>query len=52
MGVTRELNEGNSIHLHNLVYVPNHKKNLVSISEMEFKGSRVAFINGKVRVFK
>ena len=50
--VNPQLNEGNSIHLHNLFYVPNRKKNLVSISEMEVKGFRVAFIDGKVRVKK
>ena len=35
----------------NLFYVPDRKKNLVSISEMEVKGFRVALINGKVRRF-
>jgi len=34
----------------NLFDVPDHKKNLVSISEMEVKGFRVALIDGKVRV--
>ena len=47
---TPQLNEGNSIHLQNLFYVPDRKKNLVSILEMEVKGFRVAFIDGKVHV--
>jgi len=34
----------------NLFYVPDHKKNLMSISEMQVKGYRVALIDGKVRV--
>ena len=34
----------------NLFYVPNRKKNLVSISTMEVKGYEVALIDGKVRV--
>ena len=34
----------------NLFYVPDRKKNLMSISEMEVKGYRMALINGKVRV--
>ena len=33
----------------NLFYVPD-RKNLVSISAMEIKGFKVAFIDGKVRV--
>ena len=38
--VTPQLNEGSSIHLQNLFYVHDRKKNLVSISAMEvmFKG--------------
>ena len=46
------MNKGNSIYLQNLFYVHDRKKNLVSISEMEVKGFKVAFINGKVRVKK
>jgi len=34
----------------NLFYVPDRKKNLVFISEMEVKGFRMALIDGKVRV--
>ena len=35
-----------------MVYVPNLKKNLVSISEMEDKGFKVAFVDGKVLIWK
>ena len=48
--VTPQLNEGNSIHLQNLFYVPDRKKNPVSISAMEVKGYKVALIDGKVHV--
>ena len=34
----------------NLFYVPDRKKNLVSVPTMEVKGFRVALIDGKVRV--
>ena len=47
---TPQLNEGNSIHLQNLFYVPDRNKDLVSISTMEVKGFRLAFIDGKVHV--
>jgi len=40
------------IHLQEVLYVPDLKKNLVSISAMEDKGYKVAFIDGKVRVWK
>ena len=33
-----------------MLYVPNLKKNLVSISAMEDKGLKVAFVDGKVHV--
>jgi len=46
--VTPELNEGKMIHLQEVLYVPNLKKNLVSVSVKEVKGFKVAFINGKV----
>lgn len=49
--VTLQLNQGNTIHLQEVLYVPNLKKNLVSISAMEDKGFKVAFIDGKVRVW-
>jgi len=46
---TLQLNEGSMIHLRESLYVPDLKKNLVSISAMEVKGFKVAFIDGKVR---
>eukprot|EP00253_Pinus_taeda_P015860 PITA_15860 len=50
--VTLQLNQGNTIHLQEVLYVPNLKKNLVPISTMEDKGFKVAFIDGKVHVWK
>ena len=50
--VTLKLNQGNTIHLQDVLYVPDLKKNLVSVSAMEDKGYKVTFINGKVRVWK
>eukprot|EP00253_Pinus_taeda_P006779 PITA_06779 len=50
--VTLQLNQGNTIHLQEVLYVPDLKKNLVSISAIEDKGFKVAFIDGKVRVWK
>eukprot|EP00253_Pinus_taeda_P002162 PITA_02162 len=50
--VSLQLNQGNTIHLQEVLYVPNLKKNLVSILTMEDKGYKVAFIDGKVRVWK
>eukprot|EP00253_Pinus_taeda_P001882 PITA_01882 len=50
--VTLQLNQGNTIHLQEVLYVPNLKKDLVSISVMEDKGFNVAFIDGKVCVWK
>ena len=49
---TLQLNKGNIIHLQEVLYVPNLKKNMVSISKMEDKGFKVAFINGKICVWK
>eukprot|EP00253_Pinus_taeda_P016139 PITA_16139 len=50
--VTLQLNQGNTTHLQEVLYVPDLKKNLVSISAMEDKGYKVAFIDGKVRLWK
>lgn len=50
--VTLQLNQGNTIHLQEVLYVPDLKKNLVFISTMEDKGFKVAFIDGNVRVWK
>ena len=46
---TLRLNEGNALLLQEVLYVPDLKKNLVSISAMEDKGYKVAFSDGKVR---
>ena len=50
--VTLHLNQGQVLHLQDVLYVPNLKKNLVSISPMEDRGLKVAFIDGKVRIWK
>jgi len=50
--VTLKLNQGNTIHLQEVLYVPNLEKNLISISAMEDKGFKVAFTDEKVRVWK
>eukprot|EP00253_Pinus_taeda_P001640 PITA_01640 len=50
--VTLQLNQSNTIHLQEVLYVPDTKKYLVSILAMEDKGYKAAFINGKVRVWK
>ena len=43
-----QLNFGESVMLHDVMYVPRLMKNLVSISALEEKGMRVAFIKGNV----
>jgi len=50
--VTLQLNQGNMIHLQEVIYLHDLKRNLVSISTMEDKGYKVAFIDGKVHVWK
>ena len=50
--VTLQLNQGNTIHLQEVLYVPDLKKNPVSISTMEDKGFKVAFIDGNFCVWK
>jgi len=50
--ISLKLNQGNTIHLQDVLYVLDLKKNLVSISAMEDKGYKVTFSNGKVRVWK
>jgi hypothetical protein len=39
---------GNYVHLSNVLYEPGLEKNLVSISCLEDKGNRIAFVDGKV----
>ena len=46
-----ELESGNNVHLSNVLYVPGLKKNLVSISCLEDKEDRIAFVDGKVLVW-
>lgn len=46
-----ELDNGGSIHLNNNVFVLGLQNNILSISCLEGKGDRVAFINGKVVVW-
>jgi hypothetical protein len=43
-----KLESGNHVHLRNVLYVPGLEKNLVSISCLEDKGNRIAFMDGKV----
>ena len=50
--VSLKLNQGNTIHLQDVLYVPDLKKNLVSISAMEDKGYKVTFSDGKVCIWK
>ena len=50
--VTLHLNQGQVLRLQDVLYVPDLKKNLVSISTMEDKGFKVAFIDGKVCIWK
>eukprot|EP00253_Pinus_taeda_P019177 PITA_19177 len=49
--VTLQLNQGNTIHLREVLYVPDLKKNLVFVSAMEDKGYKVTFIDGKDEAF-
>jgi hypothetical protein len=43
-----KMKAGNYVHLSNVLYVPGLEKNLVSISCLEDKGNKIAFIDGKV----
>jgi hypothetical protein len=43
-----KLKTGNNVHLSNVLYVPGLEKNLVSISCLEDKGNKIAFVDGKV----
>jgi hypothetical protein len=43
-----KLESGNHVHLSNVLYVPSLEKNLVSISCLEDKGNKIAFIDEKV----
>ena len=50
--VILHLNQGQTIHLQEVLYVPDLKKNLVSISTMEDKDFKVTFFDGKVHVWE
>jgi hypothetical protein len=43
-----KLKTSNNVHLSNVLYVPGLQKNLVSISCLEDKGNKIAFVDGKV----
>jgi hypothetical protein len=43
-----KLESGNHVHLRNFLYVPGLERNLVSISCLEDKGNKIAFMDGKV----
>ena len=49
--ITIHSNQGQILHLQDVLYVPDLKKNLVSIFVMEDKGFKVAFVDGKVHIF-
>eukprot|EP00253_Pinus_taeda_P002593 PITA_02593 len=49
---TLHLNQGQTLHLQEVLYVPDLKKNLVSISMMEDKGFKVTFVDVKICVWK
>ena len=50
--MTLHLSQSQVLHLKDVLYVPDLKKNLVSISVMEDKGFKVAFVDGKVLIWK
>ena len=43
-----KLDSGKSMKMKDVLYVPGPKKNLLSISALEEKGFKVAFVDGKV----
>ena len=50
--MTFHLSQGQVLRLQDVLYVPDLKKNLVSISAMEDKSFKVAFVDGKVHIWK
>jgi len=50
--ITLHLNQGQTLHLQEVPYVLDLKKNLVSIYAMEDKGFKVSFIDGNVRLWQ
>lgn len=47
-----QLESGGNVSIKNIFYVPGLKKNLLSISSFEDEGYRIAFVDGKVPVWK
>ena len=43
-----KLKTSSNVHLSNVLYVPSLERNLVSISFLEDKGNKIAFVDGKV----
>ena len=50
--ITFQSEHGAPLTLRDVMYVPGLKKNLVSIFAMEDKGFKVAFVDGKVRIWQ
>jgi hypothetical protein len=46
-----KMESGNNVHLSNVLYVLGLKKNLLSISYLEDKGDRIAFVDAKVLIW-
>ena len=46
-----KLDSGTSMKMKEVLYVPGLKKNLLSISDLDKKGHRFAFIDGHVLIF-
>ena len=46
-----KLDSGNPLKMKDVLYVPSLKKNLISISNLDNKGFRVAFIDGQVHMW-
>ena len=47
-----KLDYGKSMKMKDVLYVPRLKKNLLSISALDKKGSRVSFVDGEVLMWK
>jgi hypothetical protein len=46
-----QLESRNSLHMNDVLFVPGLRKNLLSISALEDKGYRVAFVDGQVFIW-
>ena len=46
-----KLDNGENLHLNNILHVPGLKKNLISIYCLEDKGDRISFVYGKLLVW-